>query len=208
MISLIELSEQLKGLANDLTGQEQANLMLMLGTDALAMVKRRVQETGVNPEGQKYTSKTGTPYSTKTMLVGNSSFVQKDKANIFFKSKPQWRKVGIGTDSMRSLALLEGGYEKLRDLQTRQIGFVDFTFTGRMLGNAKVKGDVKVISDQQELNSGVVRIAATQELEKKKLSGLTERKGEILALSKKEETQLTGYYNIWVEKLLKKNGLK
>jgi hypothetical protein len=204
-ITFLELSKQLEGLARDLTGQEQGRLMLKLGSDALALIKMRVQEKGEMAEGGKFP-----PYSTKTTLVGSSSFIQKEAAQKYFKSKPEWRKVGVGTTSMRSLALLEGGYKKLRELQGRQTAFVDFTFTGRLLGNIKTgeKGDVQLVSPPAELASGRAVIKATQELEKKKLSGLTERKGEILALSKSEEKQLSGYYQTWVEKLLKKHGFK
>jgi hypothetical protein len=196
-ITLIELSEQLNHFANDLTGAEQGVLMLQLGNDALALVKQRVTETGVNPEGEKYD-----PYSTKPMLIGAKSFVQQAAANSLLGSKEKRKKLEWRTLNGNRLAILDGGYKKLRDLQGRQTAFVDFVVTGRLWDN------IKLISNQDELNSGVAVIKATQELEKKKLSGLTERKGEILALSKKEETQLTGYYSAWVEKLLKKNGLK
>jgi hypothetical protein len=202
-ITFIELSKQLEGLAQSMTGAEQGRLMFKLGSDALGLIKQRVQEKGETIDGGKFP-----PYSTKPMLIGSKSFVQQAAASSLLGSKPKRKELEWRTVGGHRLAILEGGYKKLRELQGRQTGFVDFTMTGRMLGNAKVKGDVKVTSDQPELNSGVVTIKATQELEKKKLSGLTERKGEILALSKKEITQLTGYYEKWVSEIVKKNGFK
>jgi hypothetical protein len=203
-ITLIQLSDQLSSLADDLTGPQQGQLMQKLGLDALALIKKRVQETGVNAEGSKFS-----PYSTKPMLASQKGMTQKAYAKIA-SSKEKRKELKWVTINGHKLFEIKGGYKEFRELHERQTGFVDFVFTGRLFGNIKenIPGDVKITSDQSELNSGVVTIAATQELEKKKLSGLTERKGEILALSKKEEVQLSGYYNKWVLDLLRKNGFR
>jgi hypothetical protein len=225
-ITLIELSQNLQSFANDLTGQQQGVLMQKLGLDALALIKKRVQQTGINAEGEKFD-----PYSTEPMLVGKKSFKTEKAWNKIAGSKPKRKElkwVTIGGDKGFSSFLevssggvgpsesggkhlfeLKEGYKEFRELHSRQTEYVDFVFSGRLFGNIKenIPGDVKITSDQAELNSGVVTIAATQELEKKKLSGLTKRKGEILALSKKEEIQLSGYYDKWVGDLLHKNGL-
>jgi hypothetical protein len=201
-ITFLELSKELQGFANDLSGEERGVIMIKLASDALALLKRRVQEKGEDPSGNKYK-----PYSTKPTLIGRKTFVQKEVADQLLGSKDKRKKLEWVKVNDHNLAILPGGYKKIRDLQGRQTGFVDFTFTGRMLGNAKVVGDVKLISDRSELNSGVARIAPTQEIEKKKLSGNTERRGEILGLSKQEESILAGEYETWVGNLLRKRGL-
>jgi hypothetical protein len=201
-ITFLELSKELQGFANDMSGEEHGNIMVKLANDALALVKQRVQETGKGVNGESFR-----PYSTKPILIGRKSFVQQEVADNQLGSKEKRAKLDWVTHDGHKLAVLPGGYKKIRDLQGRQTGFVDFTFTGRMLGNAKMQGDVKLVSDRSELNSGIARIAPTQELEKKKLAGNTERRGEILGLSKKEEEQLAGYYEIWVSNLLRRRGL-
>jgi hypothetical protein len=202
-ITLIELSNQLNAFANDLTGQQQGALMQKLGLDALALIKKRVQQTGINAEGEKFD-----PYSTKPMLTSRKSLTQNADSKIS-SSKAKRKELKWVTINGHKLFELKGGYKEFRELHGRQTDYVDFVFSGRLFGNIKenIPGDIKITSDQAELNSGVVTIAATQELEKKKLSGLTKRKGEILALSKKEEIQLSGYYDKWVGDLLHKNGL-
>jgi hypothetical protein len=201
-ITFLELSKELQGFANDLSGEERGVIMIKLASDALALLKRRVQEKGEDPNGNKYR-----PYSTKPTLIGRKTFVEQKVADQLLGSKDKRKKLDWVKVKGHNLAILPGGYKKIRDLQGRQTGFVDFTFTGRMLGNAKMTGDIKLISDRSELNSGVARIAPTQEIEKKKLSGNTERRGEILGLSKQEETILAGEYETWVGNLLRKRGL-
>jgi hypothetical protein len=195
-ITLIELSKQLSAFANDLTGQEQGNLMQLLALDSLAMIKKRVQETGVNAKGTKYD-----PYSTKPMLASRKGMTQSAYDTIA-SSKEKRRELKWVTINGHKLFEVEGGYKQYRELHGRQTGFVDFVFTGRLFGN------IKLVSPQSELMNGIAVIKATQELEKKKLSGLTERKGEILALSKSEEQAISKNYETWVVKLLKKNGFK
>jgi hypothetical protein len=203
-ITLLELSNKLNAFANDLTGQEQANLMQLLALDSLAMIKKRVQETGVDANGSKYA-----PYSTKSMLASRKGMTQSAYDKIA-SSKDKRRELKWVTINGHKLFEVSGGYKQYRDLHGRQTGFVDFVFTGRLFGNIKTgePGDVKLVSSQSELASGIAVIKATQELEKKKLSGLTERKGEILALSKVEEQKLTVNYEKWLIKVLKKNGIK
>jgi hypothetical protein len=200
-ITFLELSKELQGFANDLSGDERGNIMVKLANDALALVKQRVQETGKNTNGESFK-----PYSTKPMLASRKGMLS-DAYSKIAGSKEKRKELDWVTIKGHKLFEIPGGYKEYRELATRQTGFVDFTFSGRMLGNAKIQGDIKLVSDRAELNSGVARIAPTQEIEKKKLAGNTERRGEILGLSKKEEGQLAGYYEIWVGNLLRKRGL-
>lgn len=93
------------------------------------------------------------------------------------------------------------GYKKIREKKGRQTAFVDFTFTGRMWNN------IKLVSDQNELEGGIAVIKATEDLQKQKLAGNTERKGEILALSEQEKEKVTKYYEQGILNIFRKNQL-
>lgn len=195
-ITFLELSKELQGFASDLSGEEHGNIMVKLANDALALVKQRVQETGKGVDGESFK-----PYSTKPTLIGRKTFIQQGAANSLLGSKEKRKKLDWRTVDGHKLAILEGGYKKIREIQGRQTAFVDFTLTGRMFGN------IKLISDRSELNSGIAVIKATEDIQQKKLEGNTEKRGEILGLSKKEESQLADHYGVWIEGLLKKRGL-
>ena len=60
----------------------QGEMMAKVGVSALSFIKERVIEKGVNAEGSKYKG-----YSTKALLVGGKSFIQKSSADSFFKNK-------------------------------------------------------------------------------------------------------------------------
>jgi hypothetical protein len=116
-------------------------------------------------------------------------------------SKKKRKELDWVTVKGHKLFELPGGYKQFRELHGRQTGFVDFVFTGRMWNN------IKLVSDQGELNSGVAVIRPTEELQKKKLAGNTERRGDILALSKAEEQRLSDIYSVWIEGALRKYKL-
>ena len=170
--------------------------MAKLGSNALGMVRGRVTKTGVNAEGTSFP-----PYSTKPMLVGSSSFATKAKGEAFFSSKKKRQALDWVTVKGHKLAVLGGGYKQLRDIQGYKTGFVDFVISGKMWTN------IKLVSDNAELSSGVAVIKATTDLDKKKLAGNTERKGEILALSRTEIDDMEKEYSDWVMEMARKNKL-
>jgi hypothetical protein len=190
--------------------------MVALALAALTKIRERVTETGVDADGKKYKG-----YSTKDMLVGSSSFVKKAAAKTFFAQKDlEWRTIGgssgyaamlaisSGTSSGMSgggkgsrLAILKGGYKKLRELQGRQTAFVDFTVTGDMWK------DINVISKQPDHQKGIAIIGARNAKYKDILAGNTKRRGDILDLSKSEIDELKESYNLNVLKIFRQNGL-
>ena len=182
-------------MAGYLEGPELGNVMVKMASEALALNKQRVQETGKNPKGESYGK-----YSTKPMLSGSKSMT-KSAFNSIAGSKKKRAELDWVKIKGHSLFVIPGGYKEFRELHGRQTGFVDFTLSGRMWNS------VKLVSDRAELNSGVAVIRATEDLQKKKLAGNTERKGEILGLSKIEEQRLSEIYEVWVESGLRKNKL-
>lgn len=49
-----ELQNRLQGVINDLQTGAFANVMIETANSALALIKQRIQETGINAEGQRY----------------------------------------------------------------------------------------------------------------------------------------------------------
>lgn len=146
-ITLIEYNKRLNGVISDLQSGANGQVMAQVASNAIASIKQRIQEKGLNAEGTKY---------------------------------PAYSK----------------GYLKRKTKEGKYKGFVDFTLSSRMWGN------IKLVSDKGELDKGTAVIKGTTQFEQDKLNWNTEKKGEILALSKKEITSLvktyeTGIMNIW-----------
>ena len=89
-------------------------------------------------------------YSTKQMLVGAKSFMNKTKANAFFSSEKAKNKKNKGDSGWRTikteqgferLKLIEGGYKEFRALNGLQTSEVDLTFRGDLFRSVKL--DVK-----------------------------------------------------------------
>jgi hypothetical protein len=53
-ITLLEYNKRLGGVIKDLQSGEHGKIMVQVASDAIAMVRQRVQEKGLNPEGEKY----------------------------------------------------------------------------------------------------------------------------------------------------------
>lgn len=197
-----ELNQKLDSLVEDVN-QNIGNTMVQIGSEALVYVRDRVMNSGINAEGQKYE-----PYSTKPMLVGCKGF--KNKANcsrVFGKKKNKdlkWVTLDRTNNEGKKirLAVLDGGYKEFRQLNDLQTGFVDFSFSGRMWANIKIK------SDQSEHSNGVVRIGATTEEDNKKLEGNTRRKGDILKLSANEIESIRKSFAVNITQSIERAGLK
>jgi len=194
-ITFLQLSKNLEGFIGYLEGPEHGNIMVQMASEALALNKMRIQEKGEGSNGEKYK-----PYSKNPMLTNRSGMIQSAYSSIA-GSKNKRQELDWVTVKGHKLFELPNGYKQFRELHGRQTAFVDFTLSGRMWNN------VKLVSDRSELNSGVAVIKATEELQKKKLAGNTERRGEILGNSKKEEERLSDIYSVWVEGALKKYKL-
>lgn len=181
---------------DDILRQVQTDLgttMVKIGQTALARIRQRVQEEGIDAKGKGFP-----PYSVEPMLVGCKSFRRKDCTKFFGKEKNKqhrWVTIKRGEENYH-LAVLEGGYRELRDISLgRGAGDkVNFSFTNAMWG------DIHVISNASEHDKGTVIIGALRQEEKDKLYYNTERnkkKGglEILDLSETEINELKELFN-------------
>lgn len=204
---------------SEVSNNQNGELMVKLGISALTLIKERVIETGVNAKGQKFA-----PYSTKPTLIGCKTFIQKSACQALLGSKTkrkelEWRTVGgssgfaaymnvsaggsgsAGGGKGVHLAILPGGYKKIRELQGRQTDHVDFSVTNNMWN------DINLISKQGDHQKGTVIIGARKEEEKKKLTGNTKRKGDILDLNPKEINDLYESYHLNTLQIFRNNGL-
>ena len=214
-----ELDKKFDNVVKDLTSNYNGTIMVKVGMSALTFIKQRVQETGINADGQKFK-----PYSTKDTLVGCKTFVQKSVCQALLGSKAKrklldWKTVGgsggfsgylsvsSGNSGMTRggkgvrLAVLKGGYKKIRELEGRQTDHVDFSVTNNMWN------DINIISKGPDHNGGTVIIGAKQEIEKKKLAGNTKRRGDILNLRTKEIDDLMLTYKLQTLQIFRNNGL-
>lgn len=166
--------------------------MVKIGSDALALIKKRVQEEGIDAKGKHFP-----PYSTEPMLVGCKSFKKKSCDRFFGPEKNkqhEWVTLKRGEKNYR-LAVLEGGYRELREMELggKNGEVVNFTYTGKMWG------DVSIISGSADHDSGTVVLGAKNQEQKEILYHNTERNlkkggGEILDLSESEINTLKDIY--------------
>lgn len=164
---------------------DYSTTMVKIGNDALAMIKMRVQEKGEDAEGRKFKA-----YSEKDLLVGCKSMNRSVCSSFFGKKKNrdhEWVTIKRGSKNY-SLAVLEGGYKKLREMHGRQTTHVDFTFSGAMWGG------ISIISSASEHSSGVVKIGGLIDEVKEVLRGNVSKRGPILELNRDELKTLTEIY--------------
>jgi hypothetical protein len=148
-------------------------VMLQVAQSANTLMKKRIVETGLDAEGKPFP-----PYSTKPMLANCSSkYMSKAVCTDLSGSKEKRAELKWVTVKGAKLFEIDGGYKEFRDLHGRRTDIVDFTWTGEMMGN------IQVVSSESEHKTGLARISTLSDAENLKLSGNTDRKGEILALS-------------------------
>lgn len=101
-----------------------ANGQVLATNDILGSMLRRIFNEGKRTDGANIGS-----YSTKNTFVGAKSFRNKSAADSFFSSADdlQWVKY-----KGRSLAVLPGGYKRLREVQGLPSGFVNFEYSGAL----------------------------------------------------------------------------
>lgn len=167
--------------AQDLSQNGLAYAMLRAAESSRAMIFHRVTETGTDAEGKQYT-----PYSTKPMLTNCSALLMKTCDQLAGSKEKRrelhWvtlQRVNRAGKRIRVFEL-EGGYKQFRDLQGRQTGFVDFSFTGDMWKS------IQVTTGMDEARKGHAVITANNDKDMAKLVGNTERRTDILALSESE----------------------
>ena len=91
-------------------------------------------------------------------MIGRKSFFKSTVGDTVLGSKSKrkaldWRTLGTGTEA-KHLAILPGGYAKIRQLQGRQTQFIDFSLQGRMWS------DIHTISSAADHQNGVAVIGA------------------------------------------------
>lgn len=180
---------------NEVANHGGGELMVKLGIAADTFIKKRVIDTGVNAKGSKFPA-----YSTKPMLTNCSTMILSACSKVA-GSKDKRRELEWKTIKGHKLFTLPGGYKQYRELMGRQTNHVDFSVTNRMWN------DINIISNTNDHQNGEVEIGAKQESEKKKLSGNTKRKGDILDLNPKEILDLYRTYNLQVLQVFRNNGL-
>jgi hypothetical protein len=195
-MTIQELDNKFDKIIGSLKGNEIGDIMVKIGSDSLGLIRKRIQQTGIDSEGQKYR-----PYSTKRMLT-NCGSLTTDGCQVIASSKAKrnelkWVTLQRGGRNIKLFELPQG-YKQFRDIQGRQTNFVDFTFhyTDNMMSN------IKVILDRNENNNGIVTIAATNPKEKIKLKGNADRRGPILKLSKSELSWINGQFANEIQKLI------
>ena len=211
-----ELNNKLENIVRDIIA-ERGQMMVDLGVSALMMIKKRVQETGVDAKGSKYR-----PYSTKAMLIGAKSARTKEVEDLLFGSKKKraamdWVTLGgkynalgsyletsaggTGPSNVVRLAVLKGGYKKLRSLWGLPTDRVTFSVTNDMWN------DINIVSNSGQHQQGVVVLGAKQDIEKKKLAGNTKSRGDILDLNPTEIHKLYKQCELTSLQVIRNNGL-
>ena len=194
-----EAIKQMNGIiAASGNGDGFGNFMAALAASATTMIRERVVMTGLNAEGNYFPG-----YSTKPMLANCSSkYMTKAVCKELTGSKKKRKELKWVTVNGKKLFEIDGGYKEFRNLHGRRIDFVDFNWSGRMMGNIQASGEpndgVQVISPQDEHRQGRARIGTLSEEQNAKLAGNTERKGEILMLSESEIDILSETLENWL----------
>ena len=122
-----ELVKRLNQMAVELPRDYPLWANAALGNFALKRIKDRIVGSGIAADGSSYK-----PYSTKPMLVGASSFRTKKGAKDFFGSKKKRRELQWVIYRGHKLAVLQGGYKQLRQLENNQVAHKSFLRTNQM----------------------------------------------------------------------------
>lgn len=164
--------------------------------DMIAVIAKRVRLSGIKATGGKFR-----PYSTKPTLIGASSFTSKGAANKALGSKAKRRKLEWVTYDSHKLAILEGGYREIRQIEGRQTGHKDFERTGEMWRGFGITRKVRTKANIK------ISIGGRNEDSAKKIAENSEREGiSIIDISIYEEKRVykafeTRMYNFLSQRL-------
>lgn len=193
VVDLTTLSVKLKKYSDGVL-QSVPAAMREVSLSIISDVKERVISRGQAADGSMFS-----PYSTRTMLVGRTSFKTAQAFNAFVKEGKEskglkgkkgvkmtktvdWRTIKRGGQTYR-LMLLEGGYKKLRELHGHPTSKKIFYWDGTMLNSVFPKDPVQ---------SGY-RFSSVYgpniERELLKMSGLQSREGKKLLAPSEQEKQ-------------------
>lgn len=121
------LSEVMNNLTVQLKGIKTPTVVREIALSLATSNNHRIHNQGKNVKGSQIGQ-----YSTTPTLIGASSFRKKSTAQKVFGSKKkrsqlQWRKVGGN-----NLAILQGGYKKIRSLDGDVSSYVNLSRTGKL----------------------------------------------------------------------------
>jgi hypothetical protein len=204
-VTFPEYNKAFINVIKEINNFKNGETMVKMAITASTLIKQRVQEKGINAEGQRYK-----PYSTRPTLIGCKTFIQKSACEALLGSKPKRKQLEWRTVKGKRLAILQGGYKKIREIQGRQTDHVDFSVTNNMWNNTLVRKETALQdlrSKQSDHVRGIAIIGAKLDKEKKKLAGNTKRRGDILDLSVNEQGELKKSFNLDVLQIFKENGL-
>lgn len=164
-----------------------ADRVIVAGNDAAALIISRIRETGKDEKGNPFQPDYTPQY--KRRKAGLTVKKIKRAQSIFEKRLNEGT---LGTKKSDT---------KLADtavgIRGRYKGYVDFSLTNRMLNN------IGIVEEKETKSTVRIKIAPKAEEEKKKFEGNVKRRGEILRLSKEEQTAVSSAFYQSVEVKLK-----
>ena len=178
-----QVSEALSHLAK-VIAENTPDMTQTVAATALAVVRDRIQDTGVDSKGVKFKG-----YSTKEIPA-------------FFytgKSLKKLKKDEFGEDALQQNDMLS--YKEWRELNNLQTDHVDLTFTGDMWRKTAI------ISAGLAPEGYVVSIGGNTREAQDKINYASDKYGNILSVSEKEEKNLTEDYDEMLDKLIAESGL-
>ena len=198
--SLPEYINRLNQLAEDLPAWIEEKAVNLATYDLAAMISQRVINTGVNENNSKFT-----PYSTKTTLVGRSSFTSDEAWEKIAGSKKKRSALDWVTYKGHKLVVLDGGYKKIRELEGREVGHKSFERTGELWGKGGDKGGWGVVAVTSEGGKTKVTLGFKRDKFNEIVEGQNKREGvSIVGATKQEEKEIANLFNESVKEFLSK----
>jgi len=174
------LSEYFQSAESKLSADLQTFLNVQIGNGALSLIAKRVRGRGEKAEGGNFK-----PYSSKPSLIGATSFTSKVHADKVFGKKKN-KSMEWVTYKGHKLAVLEGGYKKIREIEGRQTDHKDFERTSEMWKSIHVLG-----TSQQGLGKYKTVVGSTVPRSITIMEGIADREGsQLLGLSQSEQRKL------------------
>lgn len=194
-MTIDELNTNLANVIADLQGEPYANVMVQVASDALYLIKDRVINRGESPEQRKMR-----PYSTNPMLTSKSRMT--DSAyNKIAGSKQKQKQLSWVVKNGMTFFVLPYGYKQFRELHGAQTRHVDYTFTGQMWNNIKLK------TDASNLKEGKAVIGATTPDNIAKVKRQIELRGIFLRPTQPDIEVLKQTFSNGIMNIFKKNGI-
>lgn len=130
-MTLLEYSKRLDGVIKDLQSGAHATVMVQIANNAIAMIKQRVQEKGLNPQGSKYPDYS-TAYKKRKQKEGKyKGFVD------FSLTNRMWSSVKLVSPANE----LESGVAVVKATTSFE--------KDKLSWNTEKKGDILALSDEE-----------------------------------------------------------